>query len=75
MLKSYEAIYDNGKLNWLGQIPAISKAKVIVVLEEKPVEEPAQQSIKKLKGIAPKPQRVISLEEMHDAIQMEGANL
>lgn len=75
MLKSYEAIYDNGKLNWLGKIPAINKAKVIVVIEESTVEESAHQSIKKLKGLAPKPQRVISLEEMDSAIQLEGAKL
>jgi predicted DNA-binding antitoxin AbrB/MazE fold protein len=75
MLKSYEAIYDNGQLNWLGKIPAINKAKVIVVIEENTVEEPTRQSIKELKGIAPKPQRVISLEEMDNAIQLEGAKL
>jgi hypothetical protein len=75
MLKSYEAIYDDGKLNWLGKIPAIRKAKVIVVIEEDSNEEPAHQSIRKLKGIAPKPQRVVSLEEMDKAIQLEGAKL
>ncbi|MFA5017566.1 MAG: hypothetical protein WC504_08465 [Methylobacter sp.] len=31
------------------------------------------QSIKQLKGIAPKPERVVSLEEMDAAIQLEGA--
>jgi hypothetical protein len=75
MLKSYEAIYDDGKLNWLGKVPAIRKAKVIVVIEEDSHEETAQQSIKILKGIAPKPQRVVSLEEMDLAIQSEGAKL
>lgn len=46
MLKSYEAIYENGKLNWLGAIPAINKAKVIVVIEENDIENTVQPSIK-----------------------------
>ncbi|MEI6707902.1 MAG: hypothetical protein WCK96_12305 [Methylococcales bacterium] len=73
MLKSYEAIYDNGKLNWLGTKPNLTKAKVIVVIEESETE--TQQSIKQLKGIAPKPERVMSLEEMKQAIELEGAKL
>ena len=73
MLKSYEAIYDNGKLNWIGIKPNLNKAKVIVVVEESETE--AQHSIKQLKGIAPKPERVISLEEMNEAIELEGAKL
>jgi hypothetical protein len=68
MLKSYEAIYDGGKLNWLGKIPAISKAKVIVIFDEIDDKASTQYSIKTLKGIAPKPQRFISLEEMNQAI-------
>lgn len=74
MLKSYEAYYDNGKLNWLGVPPHISKAKVIVVVEEES-ENSLEQSIKHLKGIAPKPVRAVSLEDMEVAIQHEGAKL
>lgn len=75
MLKSYKAIYENGTLNWLGKIPAIQKAEVIVVIEESMDEQSSRQSIRKLKGLAPKPQRVISLEEMDNAIQFEGEKL
>jgi hypothetical protein len=75
MLKSYEAIYDNGTLNWLGNIPAAKRAKVIVIIEENVTEPPAQTSITQLKGIAPKPERAISLEEMDEAVQLEGAKL
>ena len=75
MLKSYEAIYENGRLNWLGTKPIITKAKVIVVVEESDLESNIVQSIKQLKGIAPKPDRVISLDEMETAIQLEGAQL
>jgi hypothetical protein len=46
---------------------------VIVVVEENDLESNAYQSIKPLKGMAPKPNRVISLEEMEMAIQLEGA--
>ena len=75
MLKSYEAIYENGTLNWLGTKPNLSKAKVIVVVEEHDLESHPHQSIKQLKGIAPKSERIISLEEMDTAIQLEGAKL
>ncbi len=69
MLKSYEVIYENGRLNWLGTKPLITKAKVIVVVEENDLESNVDQSIKQLKGMAPKPDRAISLEEMETAIQ------
>jgi hypothetical protein len=48
---------------------------VIVVVEENDLESNTYQSIKQLKGMAPKPDRVISLEEMETAIQLEGAKL
>jgi hypothetical protein len=74
MLKSYEAIYENGTLNWLGIKPNFTKAKVIVVVEEnETIENNNHQSIKKLKAIAPKTERIISLEDMDNAIQLEGA--
>ena len=75
MLKSYEVIYENGRLNWLGAKPLLTKAKVIIVVEENDLESNIVQSIKQLKGIAPKPDRAISLEEMETAIQLEGAKL
>lgn len=35
MLKSYEAIYENGQVKWLGEQPSVQSARVIVtVLEE-----------------------------------------
>ena len=35
MLKSYEAIYENGQVKWLEEQPSIQSARVIVtVLEE-----------------------------------------
>lgn len=35
MLKSYEAIYENGQVKWLTEQPQISSARIIVtVLEE-----------------------------------------
>ncbi len=73
MLKSYEAFYDNGKLKWLGIPPHIKKAKVIVVVEEEEFEAAHDQSIKQLKGMAPKPAHAVSLEDMDKAIQNEGA--
>ncbi|PSR15984.1 hypothetical protein C8255_20265 [filamentous cyanobacterium CCP3] len=38
MLKSYEAIYENGQLTWLADQPEISSARILVtVLEEKSI--------------------------------------
>jgi len=35
MLKSYEAIYENGQVKWLSDAPPVASARVIVtVLEE-----------------------------------------
>lgn len=35
MLKSYEAIYENGQVKWLGEKPEVESARIIVtVLEE-----------------------------------------
>lgn len=73
MLKSYEAIYENGQLNWLGVKPKLNNVKVIVVVDE--ANNDNQQSIKQLKGIVPKPERMVSLEEMDTAIQLEEAKL
>ncbi len=37
MLKSYEAIYENGQVQWLGEKPEINHARLIVtVLDEVP---------------------------------------
>ncbi len=39
MLKSYEAIYENGQVKWLDEQPEISTARIIItVLEEKKPE-------------------------------------
>ena len=37
MLKSYEAIYENGQVKWLNEKPILSSARIIVtVLDELP---------------------------------------
>ena len=75
MLKSYEAIYENGILNWVDTKPTFDKAKVLVIFEENILEKTStvQRTIKNLKGIAPKPHKIISLDEMNEAIQIEGS--
>ena len=36
MLKSYEAIYENGQLTWLSEQPQVNSARVIItIMEEK----------------------------------------
>ena len=34
MLKSYEAIFENGQVQWLTSVPEVSKARVIVTIVE-----------------------------------------
>ena len=34
MLKSYEAIFENGQVKWLNSEPEVSKARVIVTILE-----------------------------------------
>jgi hypothetical protein len=47
MLKSYEAIYENGQVKWLGEQPTVRSARLIVtVLEEGGLVE-AEQPIKR----------------------------
>ena len=37
MLKSYEAIYDHGKIEWLSELPDVEQARVIItVLPQQP---------------------------------------
>jgi hypothetical protein len=34
MLKSYDAIYDKGRLHWVGRAPQLEHARVMVVVSE-----------------------------------------
>jgi hypothetical protein len=57
MLQTYEAIYRNGRLEWLDTPPAIAEARVIVTIlpSENPLPEQAPRRRKppeKLKGTA-----------------------
>ncbi len=39
MLKSYEAIYDNGHIQWLGISPRLKQGRVLVVIAESDSDE------------------------------------
>jgi hypothetical protein len=34
MLKSYEAIYDHGRIKWLGEVPSFNRARVVLVVDD-----------------------------------------
>lgn len=36
MLRSYEAIYDHGRVEWIGAGPRLDHGRVLVVVEEAP---------------------------------------
>jgi hypothetical protein len=45
MLKSYEAIYENGQVKWLEEKPAVQSARLIVtVLEETVLPTPKRRT-------------------------------
>jgi hypothetical protein len=51
MLKSYEAIYEQGQFKWIHETPAIQNARVIItILEEIPTEREKRQPPPELKG-------------------------
>jgi len=34
MLKSYEAIYDHGRIEWLGEVPRFKRVRVVLVADD-----------------------------------------
>ncbi len=51
MLKTYEAIYENGQIKWLAEQPQVSSARIIVtVLEETKVPLKHRTSSAKIAG-------------------------
>lgn len=51
MLKSYEAIYEQGQFKWINDTPMIQNARVIItILEEIPPEKKKRQPPPELKG-------------------------
>jgi len=45
MLKSYEALYENGQVTWLGEQPEPLSAHLIVTVLEKPQRESSSNKI------------------------------
>lgn len=52
MLKSYEAIYDHGKIEWLSELPDVEKARVIITVL------PPQQIINPVKSRRSPPEKL-----------------
>jgi hypothetical protein len=47
MLKSYEAIYENGQVKWLGESPMVQSARLIVTVLEETGVESAEKPLKR----------------------------
>lgn len=45
MLKSYEAIYENGQLKWLAEQPQVRSARIIVTVLEEEVVKPVKRRV------------------------------
>lgn len=44
MAKTYEAIYEDGHLKWLGEQPGTGRHRLLVtVVEDRPLQHPAQE--------------------------------
>ena len=51
MLKSYEAVYEKGQFEWLGDAPTVEKARVVItIIEEMPIQNHRRQPPPELKG-------------------------
>ncbi len=50
MLKSYEAIYDHGRVEWTGAAPSCTHARVLVVLDESAEEAPPAEETGRTNG-------------------------
>ncbi len=44
MLKSYEAIYENGQIKWLAEQPDVERARAIVTILEASESPPIQRT-------------------------------
>jgi hypothetical protein len=51
MLKSYEAIYDDGHLQWLGSPPRLKHARVMVVIAESDEDEALEHPQQAMNGV------------------------
>ena len=52
MLKSYEAIYEDGRLHWIGAAPKAKKMRVLVVVEENTPKSDGQALAEILRQLA-----------------------
>jgi len=51
ILKSYEAVYEKGQFEWLGDAPTVEKARVVItIIEEMPIQNHRRQPPPELKG-------------------------
>lgn len=66
MLKSYEAIYDHGRIQWLSEPPKVEHFKMLVVIEQ---PEPTLVSEHKRKRRTPPPELKSSINYFDDALK------
>jgi hypothetical protein len=52
MLKSYEAIYDNGQVTWLSDQPNLTTARLIITVIEEPLSRPRRSAPATIAGKA-----------------------
>jgi hypothetical protein len=45
MLQTYEAVLSGGQLEWIDPMPAITKARVFVTVQQYPMTAPSKSSI------------------------------
>ncbi|MEB3288491.1 MAG: hypothetical protein VKI82_01170 [Leptolyngbya sp.] len=52
MLKSYEAIYENGQVIWLTDQPNLTTARIIITVIEEPLSRPRRSAPDSIAGKA-----------------------
>ena len=53
MLKSYEAIYDHGKIEWLSEPPSGGRFKMLIVIEQPDTADTAVPAVPKKRRLPP----------------------
>ncbi|MBF0240058.1 MAG: hypothetical protein HQM12_20340 [SAR324 cluster bacterium] len=63
MLKSYEAIYQQGLIHWLEETPTVQSARVLVTfIQETPPVQKRRQPSPKLAGIMTLPEDIVQFQ-------------
>ncbi len=71
MLKSYEAIYDHGRIEWLGVKPNLGRTRVVVVFPDVADEVTAEPNGKRFVELAKKLAEIDFADKFGDPVDWQ----